>query len=414
MRGMLVWFLFGAFFAYAQPPAAPGNARGQTPAAGAGGPVLQSPEVLADGRIVFRLRAPNASEVLLRGIAPRPIPMSKNEDGVWTVTTEPLKPDLYEYSFLVDGLAVLDPLNPRVRPAYRRLSQSAVLVPGDVPWSPVPGALRGAVARHEFRSVIAGDDGEFFVYTPPNYDPKRRKPYPVLYLLHGLYDDARAWTEVGAAHTILDTLIHRGEAEPMILVNPLGYGNAEGPAGHRHQDMLPNFVRILMEEVMPRVERHYNVSRRREDTAVAGLSMGGAEAVYAGLNHLERFAWIGSFSGAFNLWPLTRPPLPEEPAGQMPPSPEEFRRRLVLVEDQLPRTFPGLDARANSRIRHLWVSCGTADVLIGVNRQFRKYLDGLGVKVNYLEIPDAGHVWPLWRRNFADFAPLLFKPGARK
>lgn len=414
MRGMLVWFLFGAFFANAQPPAVPGNARGQTPAAGAGGPVLQSPAVLADGRIVFRLRAPNASEVLLRGIAPRPMPMSKNEDGVWTVTTEPLKPDLYEYSFVVDGLAILDPLNPRVRPAYRRLSQSAVLVPGDVPWSPVPGALRGAVARHEFRSVIAGDDREFFVYTPPNYDPKRRKPYPVLYLLHGLYDDARAWTEVGAAHTILDTLIHRGEAEPMILVNPLGYGNAEGPAGHRHQDMLPNFVRILMEEVMPRVERHYNVSRRREDTAVAGLSMGGAEAVYAGLNHLERFAWIGSFSGAFNLWPLTRPPLPEEPAGQMPPSPEEFRRRLVLVEDQLPRTFPGLDARANSRIRHLWVSCGTADVLIGVNRQFRKYLDGLGVKVNYLEIPDAGHVWPLWRRNFADFAPLLFNPAARK
>lgn len=289
-----------------------------------------------------------------------------------------------------------------------------MLVPGDILWSPAPGAARGAVARHEFRSAVAGDDREFFVYTPPNYDPKRRKPYPVLYLLHGLYDDARAWTEVGAAHTILDTLIHRGEAEPMILVNPLGYGNAEGPAGHRRLDMLPNFVPILMEEVMPRVERHYNVSTRREDTAVAGLSMGGAEALYAGLNRLDRFAWIGSFSGAFNLWPLTRPPLPEEPAGQMPPSPEEFRRRLVLVEDQLPRTFPGLDARANSLIRLLWVSCGTADVLIGVNRQFRKYLEQIGVKVNYSEIPEAGHVWPLWRRNLGDFVPLLFQPQARK
>jgi enterochelin esterase family protein len=129
----------------------------------------------------------------------------------------------------------------------------------------------------------------------------------VLYLMHGLFDDERAWIEVGAANVILDSLIAAGQATPMFVVTPLGYGNADGPAGHLREDMLPNAGRILLEEVLPRVERQYHVSRRREERAIAGLSMGGAEATLVGLNHLNTFAWVGSFSGAFNLWPLTRP-----------------------------------------------------------------------------------------------------------
>jgi enterochelin esterase family protein len=170
--------------------------------------------------VTFRLRAPNAKEVQVRGITQQPIPMVKDAEGVWSATTEPLKPDLYAYSFVVDGLAILDSSNPRLRPSYRRLGQSAVLVPGDMAWTPVPTAPRGAVARHVFQSKIVGDEREFYVYTPPNYDPKRKQPYPVLVLQHGLGDEANAWTEVGAANVILDTLINQGKAVPMVMVNP--------------------------------------------------------------------------------------------------------------------------------------------------------------------------------------------------
>jgi enterochelin esterase-like enzyme len=285
-----------------------------------------------------------------------------------------------------------------------------VLVPGENPWTPRSNLARGAIARHFFRSAIAGDDREYLVYTPAQYDPKRKEPYPILYLLHGLYDDADAWTQVGAANVILDNLIAQGEAAPMIMVNTLGYGNADGPAGHRREDMLPNFGRILLEEVLPRVEREYNVSTERVDRAVAGLSMGGAEATLVGLNHLDTFAWVGSFSGAYNLWPLTRPTFEPPPAEESPSDfRERLRRQLVLDVAGLPGSFPSLDASANSKLRLVWITCGTDDVLIRVNRQFKEYLDAQGVKVTYTEVPDVGHVWPFWRQSLADFAPLLFK-----
>lgn len=419
MKRQILWIALAALVAssaLAQPaPPQPAAGRGR----GFGVPAVRSPEVSADGRVTFRLRAPNASSVMVRGITPQPIPMQKDEQGVWSATTEPLKPDLYEYNFVVDGLSILDPANPRFRPAYRIVRGSAVLVPGDIPWTPLPNAPRGAVSQHFFQSKVAGDERDFFVYTPPNYDPKRKQPYPVLYLLHGLGDDARAWIEIGAANVTLDTLINQGKAAPMIMVNPLGYGTAAGPADIDREDMLPSYIRILLEEVMPQVEKLYNVSTRRADRAIAGLSMGGAQAALVGLNNLDKFAWIGSYSGAFNLWPLTRPPretatpgMGAAAAGRGAGAAAPGRGPGVgpqLIESRLPATFPGLSAKSNAQIQLLWIACGTADSLIGVNRQFKAYLDSIGVKVNYKEIPDVGHVWPLWRQNLAEFAPLLFK-----
>ena len=161
---------------------------------------------------------------------------------------------------------------------------------------------------------------------------------------------------------------------------------------------------------MPIVEQHYNASTRREDRALAGLSMGG-EATLIGLNHLDTFAWVGSFSGAFNLWPLTRPATPPRPvppaAGEGPavrtPAP------LRLEAAGLPTSSPALNRAANATLRLLWITCGTGDVLIGVHRDFKRYLDAQGVRATYIEVADAGHVWPFWRQNLADFAPLLFK-----
>jgi len=345
--------------------------------------------------------------------------MQKDTSGVWTATTPPLKPDLYAYNFVVDGLSIVDPANSKFRPAYRRFSQSAVLVPGDIPWTPLPNTPRGVISHHIFTSKIAGDERDFFVYTPPNYNPKRKQPYPVLILQHGLGDEANAWIDVGGANVTLDTLINQSKAVPMIMVNPHCYGTSAGPADIDREDMLPLYIRILLEEVLPQVEKQYNVSTKRTERAIAGLSMGGAAATIGGLNHLETFAWIGSFSGAYNLWPLTRPvretatPAMEAmaaagrgagvaPGGGRGPG-------LRLVESQIPASFPRLDARSNGQIKLLWIACGTADGLIGVNRQFKAYLDSKGVKATFKEVPDLGHVWPLWRQNLADLAPLLFK-----
>ncbi len=168
---------------------------------------VASPEVHSDGRVTFRLRAPNAKEVLLAREGAQRVPMQKDEQGVWSFTTEPLEPDLYAYSFVADGLVLVDPVNPVMKPNLLNV-QSLLHVPGPstLPWE-VNDVPRGALHRHFYRSGVVGDDRDFYVYTPPGYDPGARGGYPVLYLLHGFSDDASGWTAVGRAHVVLDNLI---------------------------------------------------------------------------------------------------------------------------------------------------------------------------------------------------------------
>jgi len=383
-------------------PAAAQPGRGLAP--------IKSPEVSTDGKVTFRLRAPNAKEVFVTGIGQR-IAMEKNEQGVWTATTDTLKPDIYTYSFSADGVTLNDPANPLFKTSYGSAGSSLVHVPGTVSWEPAPGVSRGAVARHFYHSAVAGDDRDYWVYTPVNYDSKRKEAYPVLYLLHGLGDEAGSWLGVGAANVILDNLIAGGKAKPMIMVTPLGYGNSGGPAGAMGADMLPGYARTILEEVMPQVEKDYNVTNDRTQRAIAGLSMGGAEATFVGLNHLDKFAWIGSFSGAYVMWPGARG---ASTPGAAPPAGGRGGRGASTIDAAaMPKNFPTLDAKANSQIRLLWIACGTADGLVGVNRQFRDWLNTQDVKLTYLEIPDVGHVWPLWRQNLTDLAPLLFQAKTR-
>ena len=233
------------------------------------------------------------------------LPMQKDEQGVWSVTSDVLKPDYYTYSLVVDGTTVNDPANRQFQTSFGT-SQSMFVVPGPHPWLPAADVPRGAIARHGFRSTVANDDREFFVYTPPGYDARRAKPYPILYLLHGLGDDAGRWMNGGGANVILDNLIAQGKAVPMVVVTTLGYGVGNGPAGAMAAESITGYTKSLLTEVMPAVDKAYNVSKSREERAIAGLSMGGAEALFTGLNHLDKFAWIGSFSGAFVMWPRDR------------------------------------------------------------------------------------------------------------
>ncbi|MBZ5727762.1 MAG: esterase [Acidobacteriia bacterium] len=347
-------------------------------------PRIQSPEVHPDKSVTFRFRAPNAREVVVAREGAPPVPMQKDEHGIWSVTTGPLEPDLYGYSFVADGVALIDPSNALMKPNLL-FAQSEVHVPGpaSLPWE-IAGTPRGAIRHHFYRSAIIGDDRDFYVYTPPGYDPAAKRLYPVLYLLHGFSDDASAWTAVGRANVILDNLIAQGKAKPMLIVMPLGYGAPEiltaGVAGFSddalRQKNYNRFRDALFTEVMPQVEREYRVSRDRGSRAIAGLSMGGAESLYTGLNALDRFAWIGAFS-----------------TGGAP--------------DDFAATYPRLDAKANRQIRLLWIACGTEDRLIDFNRQFRAWLKSQGVEHTDIETPGM-HTWMVWRRNLSAFAALLF------
>ena len=345
-----------------------------------------SPEVESDGRVTFRFRSPNAAkvEVEIEGQGPA-TPLQKDENGIWSVTVGPLPPDIYGYSLIADGVALIDPSNPLMKPNLLS-TESAVHIPDpSLPWeaNDVP---HGRVHRHVYHSKLAGDDRDFYVYTPPNYDPRGKQDYPVLYLLHGFSDGADGWTAVGRANYILDNLIAQGKAKPMIVVMPLGYGDMEVIRrgwGSWHDKALAarnlsRFTDILLTEVMPQAESAYLIKKDRQSRAIAGLSMGGAESLLTGLNHLDTFAWIGAFSsGGIDLHPFD----------------EEF---------------PGLNADADKKLKLLWIACGTEDDLIKVNRELKSWLKDKGV--NYTDIETPGmHTWMVWRRNLGAFAPLLFR-----
>jgi enterochelin esterase-like enzyme len=360
----------------------------QTPPA----PVV-SPEVLTDGRVTFRLRAPNVKEVSVQiDGASKPIAMQKDEEGIWSATTEPLVPDYYGYAFLVDGVAMLDPSNSTTKPNFLYRANEVHVPPasgnsGDSasPAWEVADVPRGEIHHHFYRSKVVGDDRGYFVYTPPGYDPRGKQTYPVLYLLHGYSDDASAWTAVGRANVILDNLIARGKAKPMLIVMPLGYGAPEillpGSGGLQDpgigQRNFDRFREALLTEVIPRVEAEYLVRKDRDSRAIAGLSMGGAESLLTGLNTVQEFAWIGAFSSGG-------------------------------IATDFDQEFPGLDTNANAQLRLLWIACGTDDRLIEINRTLRAWLAAKDIR--HVDIETTGaHTWMVWRRNLTEFTPLLFR-----
>jgi enterochelin esterase-like enzyme len=352
-------------------------------------PRLRSPEVHPDNRVTFRYRAPNAKEVLLNLTSTKKRPMEKDEQGVWTVTTEPLAPDFYAYSFDVDGVHTIDPYNPDM--TVNLLSTNSVVhVPGSaaMEWE-YSNAPRGQLHHHFYSSHVVGDNRDFYVYTPAEYDPTAKKKYPVLYLFHGFSDDASGWSAVGRANVIMDNLIAQGKAKPMLVVMPLGYGAPEilerDSSAPRDADLskrnMTKFREALFTEVIPEVEKKYRVIADRNSRAIAGLSMGGAESLFTGLNAIDKFAWIGSFSaGGLN--------------------------------GDYAAMFPALDEKANKLLKLLWVACGTEDRLISDNRKFLEWLDSK--QIHYTKIETAGaHTWMVWRRNLAVFAPLLFQDQLR-
>ena len=349
-----------------------------------------SPTIHADGSVTFDLLMPHAAQVLVQveGFA-QPFPMTASEPGHWTYTLAPLPPEYYSYSFLVDGVNVVDPHNVTVKPSAFRV-QSVFLISGHKPWE-AADVPHGVVSEHEYTSGIVKRTSTYYVYTPPGFDATSKKKYPVLYLLHGYSDEGWAWTQMAKANLILDNLIAAGKAQPMIVVMPLGYGDMDmikrGWIAWQDQDLVRRnfnlFERALYTEVMPRVDAEYPISADRNDHAIAGLSMGGAETLLVGLNHTQDFAYIGAFS-----------------AGGIGSS---------GFAQLFPAITPQTAAKVDASLRLLWISVGTEDGLLEPNRKLIAWLKEQGMQPKAIETPGM-HVWMVWRDNLANFAPLLFQP----
>jgi enterochelin esterase-like enzyme len=352
---------------------------------------LLSPEVHPDRTVTLRFRAPNATQVdvvgeILQGKGS--FPMTKGEDGVWTATLAPLPPEIWVYNFRVQGIDVADPSNPAIKPVPPGFAMSSfVEVPGDTPAfydsRPVP---HGEIRMVLYESKTMGVTRWVWIYTPPNYDKSGEK-YPVFYLLHGNGEAQNGWIMNGRANIILDNLIADKKALPMIVVMPQGHalqGANVGPLVRLtgETDMFSKrFPQDLLQEVIPLVERNYRVYMDADHRAIAGLSMGGGQALSIGLARTDLFHYVLGFSGAVG--------------GPFMNAEAEFSG--VLSKPEV----------LNSKLRLLWVSCGKQDFLYQANRQFVDMLKSKGVRVAFPEM-EGSHVWSVWRNNLNETAPMLF------
>ena len=357
---------------------------------------VRSPEVNPDGSVTFRLYAPKAHNVTVIGDWVNGIsPLTEGEGGVWAYTTDPLPSELYTYRFYVDGLIGLDPVNPfTLRDVGTTFSY--FYVDGDkASYYEVQDVPHGNVEQIWYRSGATGKDRRLSVYLPAAYDGKKK--FPVLYLLHGSGGDENAWLELGKTARIMDNLIARGEAVPMIVVMPNGNIGAQAAPGETTDNLafrpvmsnqIPsNYKNGTYEasfgEIVSFIDGRYKTVRNRQSRAVAGLSMGGFHSLYISLNHPDLFSWTGLFS-----------------AGLVP----QFTSDLDVYSNREAK----LRAYQKKGCNLFWIAIGKEDFLYDVNADFRAELDALGFPYEYHE-SSRGHLWCNWRQYLLLFAPRLFK-----
>jgi enterochelin esterase-like enzyme len=352
-------------------------------------PGAKSPEVRRDGTIVFRLRAPNANSVHISSQGDSPGfdgEMAKDADGVWSFTSPVLVPDVYNYYFDVDGVVIPDPANTEVRFEHygETIGISTVEVPGTPPnpWD-VQNVPHGSIVHSRYSSKVVGAEHDYYVYLPPGYNPKREEAYPVIYMLHGLTENASAWFTVGKANVMVDNYIAQGKMKPVVMIAPLGYdklGDIKLLSTDKSEQLhnLAVVTDALLNEIVPMAEKDYNISREQKSRAIVGLSMGGAQALSIGLTHPETFGYIGGLSPAF-----------------------------FLLDDTMAKAFPTISPKMNSIYKLVYFSCGVDDYLYDGSIKFKAYLDDKGVKAEFLTM-DGRHAWPVFRRSLANYLLKTF------
>ena len=348
----------------------------------------ESPVVNEDLSVTFSLKAPDAREVVLNfGAEMKTFPLEQDTAGVWSVTIGPLAPEMYTYSFLVDGLKILDPANAEMQ-VGQYPDFSLVDVPGNPPrFDELQDVPHGVVHILRYYSTTQGVNRKVYVYVPPTYDPASSQKYPVFYLRHGGGGNETSWYVEGCAVKILDNLLARGEIVPMVVVMTNGNLEKQIEGGAYSKEGISIMGDELFNDVIPIIERQYNVYTDQEHRAIAGLSMGGGQSFYIGLRNAEQFDWIGSFSsGIF---------------GGIPGS--EFD-----AEEQIPGILTRSD-EFNGELELLYLSVGEQDPRIEHTEKVVDQFRENNLQVTY-ETFEGTHEWKVWRHSLRNFLQLLFKP----
>ena len=379
-RLWLVWTFFCLFGeSMAQPPR---------------GPLVISPQVNADKTVTFRYQAPTAKDVKLSAqFEKAPVDMTKDAQGIWSVTVGPVKPDIYPYNFRVDGLSVMDPANVAFFP-NERFKASLVDVPGETPLIHAMRDVPHGSVNYEYYPSMAGTTGALVVYTPPGYDKNTKQKYPVYYLISGTTDTEETFFKVGKTNLILDNLLAEGKAKPMIIVMP--YGNmaariAEQTGAPKPGDPLVrdgadavkranDFTMDLVSNVIPYVEKNYRAIANRENRAIGGFSRGGGQTLRAAFSNMDKFAWVCAYSSYL--------------------SPQEMDGNFSQIVNKPEQT--------NKQLKLLWVSVGSDDFLYKGTVEFMDYLKAKNVTYKSL-ITGGGHTWMNVKTYVAATIPLLFQ-----
>ena len=355
-----------------------------------------SPEIHENKTVTFRLRAPKAVKVQVTGdfLAKGVADLVENKEGVWEYTTpEPLKPELYGYTFLVDGLKINDPSNVYMIRDVATITNVFIIGGERADLYKVNDVPHGTVSKVWYDSPSLGMDRRLTIYTPAGYETSGKR-YPVFYLLHGMGGDENAWSELGRATQILDNLIAQGKAEPMIVVMTNGNAALEAAPGESSLGwekqptfQLPKTMEGSFEmhfpEVVKFVDKHYRTKANKKNRAIAGLSMGGFHSLHISKQYSDMFNYVGLFSAAIMPGKNATSPVYQDMEGKLA---TQFAKKPALY----------------------WIAIGKTDFLYKANVEYRKLLDEKGYPYEYFENED-GHIWRNWRIYLSEFAPKLFK-----
>ena len=375
-----------------------------------GGPQVVSPEInQEEGTVTFRYRAPKAVKVTVSGDflptqvidtpfgkfeGPGVAELKEGKDGIWEYTTDfKVAPEMYNYTFNVDGLNLIDNNNMWVNRDVATLTSAFIMPGGRADLYTIQDVPHGTVSKVWYDSAVAGFDRRLSVYTPAGYNPCGKTRYPVLYVLHGIGGDEDAWLEQGRAAQILDNLIASGQAKPMIVVFTNGNISQEAAPGQNSTGyvnptmQLPKTMEGSFEtsfpEIVKFIDSNYRTIAKKQSRAICGLSMGGFHTLYISLNYPDMFNYSGMFSAAIGV-----------DGQQMCPMYENFDAKLATYFSKKPAL--------------LWIGCGKTDFLYKSNIDFMAKMDTNGQPYKYMET-EGGHIWRNWRIYLSEFVPLLFK-----
>lgn len=345
-----------------------------------------------DTAVIFRFNAPYATIVKVNPSWTKSVEMKKGDKGLWEIAVDLPTPELYTYSFTIDGVNTTDAGNIELQRDGTRY-MSLLIVPGERSENYVSATKCGDLNQVWYNSPTLGIERRMFVYVPNGYNDKAnaKKKYPVLYLLHGAGGDEDAWSSMGRACQILDNLIEQGKAEPMIVVMPNGNANQRAaqtlkmPVNQisREQMATMSYTNSLAKDIVPYIEANYRVYKDKAHRAVAGLSMGGGHTATVSRDFPDMFDYVALFSAAVG---------------------STTNRDGSTNQEMIDK----LNAQKAKGFKLYWIACGTTDFLYQSNLDYMKALDGMKFPYKYFE-SDGGHEWKNWRLYLNTLAPMLFK-----